>query len=115
MTAKQTPNNGQEPKIDATRAANDDFGRRKLSLQEKRARNKQKFVHFGPVTEIDQKRWDRLCIAKPGVTEANISDENASDVAYAKAVISASAPSVQTVDTVPVTHLQCQLRYTARF
>ncbi|XP_018419962.1 PREDICTED: LIM and calponin homology domains-containing protein 1 [Nanorana parkeri] len=111
--SEQTPSNGQTPKIDASRAANDDFGRRKLSLQEKRARNKQKFVHFGPVTEIDQKRWDKLCISKPSVSEANISDENASDIAYAKAVISDSAPTVQTVDTVPVTHLQCQLRCTA--
>ncbi|XP_018105848.1 LIM and calponin homology domains-containing protein 1 isoform X2 [Xenopus laevis] len=54
----------QASKIDVARATNDDFGRRKLSLQEKRARNKQKFVHFGPVTEIDQQKWDRLCIAK---------------------------------------------------
>ncbi|KAM5192217.1 LIM and calponin homology domains-containing protein 1 [Mantella aurantiaca] len=113
MTAKQTPRNDQTPKIDATRAANDDFGRRKLSLQEKRARNKQKFVRFGPVTEIDQKRWDRLCIAKPGVSMANVSDGDAPDFSCAKAVISDSAESVQTMDTIPITHLQCKLRCTA--
>lgn len=113
MTAKQMPSNAKEPKIDATRAASDDFGRRKLSLQEKRARNKQKFVHFGQVTEIDQKRWDRLCIAKPGISEANVSDGIASDITCAKVVISDTALNVQTMDTVPVTHLQCELRYTA--
>ncbi|XP_077333699.1 LIM and calponin homology domains-containing protein 1 isoform X5 [Lithobates pipiens] len=113
MTAKQMPGNAQAPKIDANRAASDDFGRRKLSLQEKRARNKQKFVHFGQVTEIDQKKWDRLCIAKPGISEANVSDGIASDIACVKAVISDTALNVQTMDTVPVTHLQCELRCTA--
>ncbi|XP_040190973.1 LIM and calponin homology domains-containing protein 1 isoform X4 [Rana temporaria] len=111
MTAKQMPSNAKEPKIDATRAASDDFGRRKLSLQEKRARNKQKFVHFGQVTEIDKKRWDRLCIAKPG--EANVSDGIASDITCAKVVISDTALNVQTMDTIPVTHLQCEMRCTA--
>uniref|UniRef100_A0A8C5PKF3 LIM and calponin homology domains 1 n=1 Tax=Leptobrachium leishanense TaxID=445787 RepID=A0A8C5PKF3_9ANUR len=62
--AELSTDRDQISKIDIARATNDDFGRRKLSLQEKRVRNKQKFVHFGPVTEIDQQRWDRLCIAK---------------------------------------------------
>ncbi|OCT96798.1 LIM and calponin homology domains-containing protein 1-like isoform X2 [Xenopus laevis] len=64
MLDRQADQQEQTSGIDVTRATNDDFGRRKLSLQEKRARNKQKFVHFGPVTEIDQQKWDRLCIAK---------------------------------------------------
>ncbi|XP_053314377.1 LIM and calponin homology domains-containing protein 1 isoform X2 [Spea bombifrons] len=74
LVAKQPRENDQIPKIDATRATNDDFGRRKLSLQEKRARNKQKFVHFGSVTEIDQQRWDRLCIAKAGADQESGAD-----------------------------------------
>uniref|UniRef100_A0A6I8R7R7 LIM and calponin homology domains 1 n=1 Tax=Xenopus tropicalis TaxID=8364 RepID=A0A6I8R7R7_XENTR len=64
LNDRQADQQEQTSKIDVTRATNDDFGRRKLSLQEKRARNKQKFVRFGPVTEIDQQKWDRLCIAK---------------------------------------------------
>ncbi|KAM9330401.1 LIM and calponin homology domains-containing protein 1 [Gastrophryne carolinensis] len=98
LTATQTSSGGQTPNIDVNRAASDDFGRRKLSLQEKRARNKQKFVHFGPVTEIDQKRWDRLCIAKPEAGESNPNNEAGTDFACAKAVYSDSAPNVQIMD-----------------
>ncbi|XP_075423390.1 LIM and calponin homology domains-containing protein 1 isoform X2 [Ascaphus truei] len=86
----------QSSTIDVSRAANDDFGRRKLSLQEKRARNKQKFVHFGPVTEIDQQRWDRLCIAKPGSgeeSEADVKDGSASDRGGGKAISSSLVQS----------------------
>ncbi|XP_068134588.1 LIM and calponin homology domains-containing protein 1 isoform X2 [Hyperolius riggenbachi] len=114
VTVTQASSNSQAPKIDTNRAAIDDFGRRKLSLQEKRARNKQKFVRFGPVTEIDQQKWDRLCIAKPGSSEADANAESGSDLVCAKAVLSDSAPVVQTMGTtVSVTHLQTKLRSSA--
>ncbi|CAH2300091.1 LIM and calponin homology domains-containing 1 isoform X1 [Pelobates cultripes] len=63
---EQSNKPNEASQIDVARATSDDFVRRKLTLQEKRSRNKQKFVHFGPVTEIDQQKWDRLCIARAG-------------------------------------------------
>ncbi|XP_071981136.1 LIM and calponin homology domains-containing protein 1 isoform X2 [Engystomops pustulosus] len=87
-TPVQSQENNQSPNIDLARAANDDFGKRKLSLQEKRARNKQKFVRFGPVTEIDQQKWDRLCIAKPAASEASAKDEKVSGITCTKAIFS---------------------------
>ncbi|XP_053559987.1 LIM and calponin homology domains-containing protein 1 isoform X2 [Bombina bombina] len=94
--------------IDVARAANDDFGRRKLSLQEKRARNKQKFVHFGPVTEIDQKRWDRLCIAKPAEeSEEGTKEQSATDVLCVKAIMSETTQSYHNVEsTITVPFIQ---------
>ncbi|XP_063777083.1 LIM and calponin homology domains-containing protein 1 isoform X3 [Pseudophryne corroboree] len=103
VVQKEPPENDQMTKIDVTRAANDDFGRRKLSLQEKRARNKQKFVHFGPVTEIDQQRWDKLCIAKPSSSDASVRDNSVSDIISTKAVFSDNAPDAQVLVT-PVLH-----------
>ncbi|XP_073501762.1 LIM and calponin homology domains-containing protein 1 isoform X8 [Phyllobates terribilis] len=97
-TPLQSQDNIQSPNIDVARAANDDFGKRKLSLQEKRARNKQKFVRFGPVTEIDQQKWNRLCIAKPG--EASDGDEKVSEISCAKAVLSDTS-KVEVLETAP--------------
>ncbi|CAN2388490.1 LIM and calponin homology [Pristimantis euphronides] len=96
----QSHDNNQSPNIDLTRAANDDFGKRKLSLQEKRARNKQKFVRFGPVTEIDQQKWDRLCIAKPGASEPSVKDEKVSEITCTKVVISDTS-KVEVLETTP--------------
>ncbi|XP_035182100.1 LIM and calponin homology domains-containing protein 1 isoform X3 [Oxyura jamaicensis] len=45
-------------------AARDDFAVRKARANKKAASPKQKFVHFGPVTEIDQQKWDRLSIGR---------------------------------------------------
>ncbi|XP_075276867.1 LIM and calponin homology domains-containing protein 1 isoform X1 [Opisthocomus hoazin] len=45
-------------------AAHDDFAVRKARANKKAGSPKQKFVHFGPVTEIDQQRWDRLVIGR---------------------------------------------------
>ncbi|XP_068536323.1 LIM and calponin homology domains-containing protein 1 isoform X4 [Anas acuta] len=45
-------------------AASDDFAVRKARANKKAGGPKQKFVHFGPVTEIDQQKWDRLSIGR---------------------------------------------------
>ncbi|XP_038033803.1 LIM and calponin homology domains-containing protein 1 isoform X7 [Anas platyrhynchos] len=45
-------------------AARDDFAVRKARANKKAGGPKQKFVHFGPVTEIDQQKWDRLSIGR---------------------------------------------------
>ncbi|KAM4054037.1 LIM and calponin homology domains-containing protein 1 isoform 3-T3 [Anomaloglossus baeobatrachus] len=99
-TPVQSQDNIQSPTIDVARAANDDFGKRKLSLQEKRARNKQKFVRFGPVTEIDQQKWNRLCIAKPGAGEASERDEKVSEISCTKAVF-LDTSKVEVLETPP--------------
>ncbi|XP_071599759.1 LIM and calponin homology domains-containing protein 1 isoform X3 [Heliangelus exortis] len=45
-------------------AADDDFAVRKARANKKTGSPKQKFVHFGPVTEIDQQKWDRLVVGR---------------------------------------------------
>ncbi|XP_076192289.1 LIM and calponin homology domains-containing protein 1 isoform X3 [Aptenodytes patagonicus] len=45
-------------------AAHDDFAVRKARANKKAGSPKQKFVHFGPVTEIDQQKWDKLVIGR---------------------------------------------------
>ncbi|XP_074444017.1 LIM and calponin homology domains-containing protein 1 isoform X2 [Larus michahellis] len=45
-------------------AAHDDFAVRKARANKKAGTPKQKFVHFGPVTEIDQQKWDKLVVGR---------------------------------------------------
>ncbi|XP_055652691.1 LIM and calponin homology domains-containing protein 1 [Falco peregrinus] len=45
-------------------ASHDDFAVRKARANRKAGSPKQKFVHFGPVTEIDQQKWDKLVIGR---------------------------------------------------
>ncbi|XP_030305342.1 LIM and calponin homology domains-containing protein 1 isoform X2 [Calypte anna] len=45
-------------------AADDDFAVRKARANKKTGSPKQKFVHFGPVTEIDQQKWDKLVVGR---------------------------------------------------
>ncbi|KAK2513657.1 Limch1 [Columba guinea] len=45
-------------------AAHDDFAVRKARANKKAGSPKQKFVHFGPVTEIDQQKWDKLVVGR---------------------------------------------------
>ncbi|KAM6400985.1 LIM and calponin homology domains-containing protein 1 isoform 2-T2 [Pluvialis apricaria] len=45
-------------------AAHDDFAVRKARANKKAGSPKQKFVHFGPVTEIDQQKWDKLVFGR---------------------------------------------------
>ncbi|KAK2499720.1 hypothetical protein MC885_016570, partial [Smutsia gigantea] len=52
------------PEIRAETAMHDDFASRKARAYKKASSLRQKFVHFGPVTEIDQQTWQRLCIGK---------------------------------------------------
>ncbi|XP_051821580.1 LIM and calponin homology domains-containing protein 1 isoform X2 [Antechinus flavipes] len=52
------------PEIQAETAIRDDFASRKARAYQKASSPKQKFVHFGPVTEIDQQKWRKLSIGK---------------------------------------------------
>ncbi|XP_028940638.1 LIM and calponin homology domains-containing protein 1, partial [Antrostomus carolinensis] len=59
-------------------AAHDDFAVRKARANKKAGSPRQKFVHFGPVTEIDQQKWDKLIIgrasSKSGTAEESKKD-----------------------------------------
>ncbi|XP_077859459.1 LIM and calponin homology domains-containing protein 1 isoform X3 [Macaca mulatta] len=57
------------PEIKAETAIHDDFANRKARASKKASSPRQKFVHFGPVTEIDQQKWKRLSIGKAGPRE----------------------------------------------
>ncbi|XP_043826370.1 LIM and calponin homology domains-containing protein 1 isoform X2 [Dromiciops gliroides] len=57
------------PEIQAETAIRDDFASRKARAYQKASSPKQKFVHFGPVTEIDQQKWRKLSIGKVGPKE----------------------------------------------
>ncbi|XP_023387990.1 LIM and calponin homology domains-containing protein 1 isoform X8 [Pteropus vampyrus] len=57
------------PEIKAETAIRDDFASRKARAYKKPSGPRQKFVHFGPVTEIDQQKWKRLSIGKAGPRE----------------------------------------------
>ncbi|XP_049742904.1 LIM and calponin homology domains-containing protein 1 isoform X9 [Elephas maximus indicus] len=57
------------PEIKAETAIRDDFASRKARAYKKSSSPRQKFVHFGPVTEIDQQKWKRLSIGKAGPRE----------------------------------------------
>ncbi|XP_075786639.1 LIM and calponin homology domains-containing protein 1 isoform X12 [Pelodiscus sinensis] len=50
--------------IAAEAAVRDDFANRKARAYKKASGPKQRFVHFGPVTEIDQLKWEKLSIAR---------------------------------------------------
>ncbi|XP_023558521.1 LIM and calponin homology domains-containing protein 1 isoform X3 [Octodon degus] len=58
------------PEINAETALRDDFATRKARAYTKASSPKQKFVHFGPVTEIDQQKWRRLSVGMAGPREA---------------------------------------------
>ncbi|KAM6150760.1 LOW QUALITY PROTEIN: LIM and calponin homology domains-containing protein 1 [Erethizon dorsatum] len=57
------------PEINAETAIRDDFATRKARAYTKASSPRQKFVHFGPVTEIDQQKWRRLSIGMAGPRE----------------------------------------------
>ncbi|XP_048068032.2 LIM and calponin homology domains-containing protein 1 isoform X16 [Ursus arctos] len=57
------------PEIKAETAVRDDFASRKARACQKASSPRQKFVHFGPVTDIDQQRWKRLSIGQAGPRE----------------------------------------------
>ncbi|XP_025893204.1 LIM and calponin homology domains-containing protein 1 isoform X1 [Nothoprocta perdicaria] len=76
-------------------AACDDFAVRKARANKKASSPKQKFVHFGPVTEIDQQKWDKLSIGKAS-SRSKKEEENKKDVVDTHTDTGSSSPT--TVD-----------------
>lgn len=61
---KYSSNNLPPTDVTVKAVAHDDFAVRKTRANKKAGSPKQKFVHFGPVTEIDQQKWDKLVIGR---------------------------------------------------
>ncbi|CAO2639783.1 LIM and calponin homology domains-containing protein 1 [Lemmus lemmus] len=80
------------PEINAETAIRDDFASRKARAYKKASSPRQKYVHFGPVTEIDQQTWKRLSIGKAGPRD------DAKVVSHSG---QSQAPSVSPPSTVP--------------
>ncbi|KAG6930085.1 LIM and calponin homology domains 1 [Chelydra serpentina] len=62
LKRSQDPEPSAEIAVEA--AVRDDFASRKARAYKKTSSPKQRFVHFGPVTEIDQQKWEKLSIAR---------------------------------------------------
>ncbi|XP_028831574.1 LOW QUALITY PROTEIN: LIM and calponin homology domains-containing protein 1-like [Denticeps clupeoides] len=58
--------NSIPPAISKTIAAQDDLAARRTRGNRRFHGNRQRFVTFGPVTEMDQQCWERLSISHPG-------------------------------------------------
>ncbi|XP_062431485.1 LIM and calponin homology domains-containing protein 1 isoform X7 [Rhea pennata] len=65
--------------ISVKAAVRDDFAVCKARANKKSGSPKQKFVHFGPVTEIDQQKWDKLSIGRAS-SRSEIKEKNKDDV-----------------------------------
>ncbi|KAJ8335452.1 hypothetical protein SKAU_G00387940 [Synaphobranchus kaupii] len=59
----------QPPTVRAEPVEQDHLATRRSHARHCAPSGRQRFVHFGPVTEMDQKRWERLSIAQPGPDE----------------------------------------------
>ncbi|KAL8207478.1 UNVERIFIED_CONTAM: hypothetical protein K2H54_056929 [Gekko kuhli] len=53
----------------AKAASCNDFASRKARTYKKATSPRQRFVHFGPVTEIDHQKWEKLSIASPATKD----------------------------------------------
>ncbi|XP_025067208.1 LIM and calponin homology domains-containing protein 1 isoform X9 [Alligator sinensis] len=63
------PDPESSAKIAAETAVRDDFATCKARAYKKASSPKQRFVHFGPVTEIDQQKWEKLSIARAAASD----------------------------------------------
>ncbi|XP_048640368.1 LIM and calponin homology domains-containing protein 1 isoform X17 [Marmota marmota marmota] len=85
------------PEISAETAIRDDFASRKARAYTKTSGPRQKFVHFGPVTEIDQQKWKRLSIGKAGPREGveEVTTHGSKSQTYPMSPDSAATPSLK--------------------
>lgn len=71
--------------------AQDDFAVRKTRANKKAGSPKQKFVHFGPVTEIDQQKWDKLVIGR--ASSKRTEEESKKDSVESHSGVESSPPT----------------------
>ncbi|XP_041259057.1 LIM and calponin homology domains-containing protein 1 isoform X2 [Onychostruthus taczanowskii] len=72
--------------------AHDDFAVRKTRANRKAGSPKQKFVHFGPVTEIDQQKWDKLVIGRAS-SKSGTEEESKQDGVESLSGVESSPPT----------------------
>ncbi|XP_074984059.1 LIM and calponin homology domains-containing protein 1 isoform X2 [Caretta caretta] len=81
-------------------AVRDDFASHKARAYKKASSPKQRFVHFGPVTEIDQQKWEKLSIAR-ATSNSEITEETGRESAETQTLhetfASATACSLTTI------------------
>lgn len=70
----------------------DDFAVRKTRANKKAGSPKQKFVHFGPVTEIDQQKWDKLVIGRAS-SKSGTEEESKKDSVESHSGVESSPPT----------------------
>lgn len=82
------------PRADTTvkAVAQDDFAVRKTRANKKAGSPKQKFVHFGPVTEIDQQKWDKLVIGRAS-SKSGTEEESKKDSVESHSGVESSPPA----------------------
>ncbi|KAI1887292.1 hypothetical protein AGOR_G00188750 [Albula goreensis] len=85
------------PAIRAETAALDDLASRRARAQRSAPSGRQRFVHFGPVTEIDQKCWERLSIARPGGEEEEQWAGPGNEAQTLRRLLSAAAVATPTI------------------
>ncbi|XP_051784015.1 LIM and calponin homology domains-containing protein 1-like isoform X1 [Erpetoichthys calabaricus] len=82
------------PAVQAKAAALDDLASRNTNRATKKATgSRQRFVHFGPVTEIDQKSWEKVSI--PKTTSEGEATEHVTNIVH----VSSSDASSKTRDS----------------
>ncbi|KAM6261284.1 LIM and calponin homology domains-containing protein 1 isoform 2-T2 [Porphyrio hochstetteri] len=74
-------------------AASDDFAVRKARANKKAGSPKQKFVHFGPVTEIDQQKWDKLVVGRAS-SKGGTEEESKKDGVESNSGVESSSTTV---------------------
>ncbi|MGH0159547.1 UNVERIFIED_CONTAM: hypothetical protein FKN15_049390, partial [Acipenser sinensis] len=88
------------PAIEAETAALDDLASRKSRANRKALGSKQRFVHFGPVTEIDQKCWEKLSIARAESESEPTGYGSHSEAEASRCLVSAASSSIQHIEQV---------------
>ncbi|XP_041131054.1 LIM and calponin homology domains-containing protein 1-like isoform X3 [Polyodon spathula] len=88
------------PVIEAETAALDDLASRRARANRKALGSKQRFVHFGPVTEIDQKCWEKLSIARAESESETSGYGSHSEAEASRCLVSAASYSIQHIEQV---------------
>ncbi|KAK1175323.1 hypothetical protein AOXY_G3012 [Acipenser oxyrinchus oxyrinchus] len=88
------------PAIEAETAALDDLASRRARANRKALGSKQRFVHFGPVTEIDQKCWEKLSIARAESESEPEGYGSHSEAEASRCLVSAASSSIQNIEQV---------------
>lgn len=83
----------QPPAISTTTAAQDDLASRRIRGNRRSSGGRQqRFVTFGPVTEMDQRCWERLSIARPRQEDEEEEDEEERDESQTLRRLLSTAP-----------------------